>query len=104
MKEIYINNEDIEWEEAKGYPTGTMIKIFREDGEPHTFLLKLPSDFKLGTHSHTATEQHLVLEGEYISNDKTYGKGSYRLIPAGMTHGPFSSEHSAVILVIRDPQ
>jgi len=103
MKEIYINNEEIEWKEAKGYPTGTMIKIFRENGEPHTFLLKIPGDFMLGAHSHTATEQHIVLEGAYISNDKTYREGSYRLIPAGVTHGPFTSENGAVILVIRDP-
>ncbi len=94
----------MEWEEAKGYPTGTKIKVFRGNDEPETFLLKIQNDFQLGAHSHTATEQHIVLEGEYISNDKTFRKGSYRLIPAGITHGPFTSEHGAIILVIRDPQ
>ncbi len=104
MEEIYIDYENLEWKEANGYPDGTMIKILREDIEPKTFLLKLPKNLHLEAHSHTATEQHFVLEGQYMSNDKIYGKGSYRLIPARLTHGPFTSENGAVILVIRETQ
>jgi len=104
MEEIYFHYEETEWKEAYGYPSGTMIKVLREDIEPKTFLLKLPKDFHLEAHSHTATEQHFVLEGHYVSNDKTYGKGSYRLIPAKMSHGSFTSENGAVILVIRETQ
>ena len=104
MEEIFINFEQLEWKEANGYPSGTMIKVLREDIEPKTFLLKLPKNLHLEAHSHTATEQHFVLEGDYISNDKTYGKGSYRLIPAKVSHGPFTSENGATILVIREAQ
>jgi len=75
MEKIYINSEQLEWKEANGYPSGTM-----EDIEPKTFFLKLPKNLHLEAHSHIAIELHFVLEGEYISNDNTYVKGSYRLI------------------------
>jgi len=104
MQEIYINYEEVEWKEANGYPRGTMIKILREDIEPKTFLLKLPKNFHLEAHSHTVTEQHLVLEGQYMSNEKIYSKGSYRFLPSRITHGPFTSENGAIILVIRETQ
>jgi anti-sigma factor ChrR (cupin superfamily) len=104
MEEIFINFEEMEWKGANGYPTGTMIKVLREDIEPKTFLLKLPKNLHLEAHSHTATEQHFVLDGEYISNGKKYGKGTYRLIPAKVSHGPFTSENGSTILVIREAQ
>lgn len=104
MEEIYINYEEMGWKEANGYPSGTMIKVLREDIEPKTFLLKLPKNLHLEAHSHTATEQHFVLDGDYISNDKAYGKGSYRLIPAKLSHDPFTSKNGATILVIRETQ
>jgi hypothetical protein len=55
-------------------------------------------------HSHTAVEQHFVLEGEYESEGKVYKAGTYRLIPQHETHGPFKSSQGAVILVIWDPE
>jgi anti-sigma factor ChrR (cupin superfamily) len=102
MEDIYINFEEMEWKKANGYPSGTMIKVLYEDTEPKTFILKLPKNTCLEAHSHTATEQHFVLDGEYISNDKAYRKGSYRFIPARVTHDPFTSEDGAMILVIRE--
>jgi len=102
MKELSINYEQIEWSNAEGYPTGTKIKILRKAGESQTFLLKLPAGFDMEAHSHIATEQHFVLEGEYESGGKKYGPGSYRLIPVRTNHGPFVSEHGATILVTWD--
>ena len=102
MKELSINYEEMGWSDAKGYPTGTKIKILREEGESKTYLLKLPEGFDEEAHSHIATEQHFVLDGEYESDGKKYGPGSYRLIPARTEHGPLISEHGATILVILD--
>ena len=102
MKELSINYEQMEWYNAEGYPTGTKIKILRKAGESQTFLLKLPARFDMEAHSHIATEQHFVLEGEYESGGKKYGPGSYRLIPARTNHGPFVSEHGATILITWD--
>lgn len=102
MKELSINYEKMEWSDAMGYPAGTKIKILRKEGESQTFLLKLPAGFDMEAHSHIATEQHFVLEGEYESGNKKYGPGTYRIIPARSNHGPFVSEHGATVLVIWD--
>lgn len=100
MKELSINYEEMEWEDARGYPSGTKIKILRNGGESQTFLLKLHAGFNVQDHAHIATEQHFVLDGEYESGSKKYGSGSYRLIPTRTNHGPFVSKHGATILVI----
>jgi anti-sigma factor ChrR (cupin superfamily) len=92
MKDKTTNYEEMEWEDAVGYPTGTKIKILRHHGEIKTFLLKLPKGAEMEAHCHTAPEQHFILEGEYQSDGKTFGKGIYRYIPAEVTHGPFVSK------------
>ncbi|MEJ2051403.1 MAG: cupin domain-containing protein [Calditrichota bacterium] len=86
-----------------GYPEGTKIKVLREEKSARTFLLKIPADFDMKSHSHMTTEQHFVLEGQYESDGKKYGEGIFRLIPRGIDHGPFTSEKGATILVIWDP-
>lgn len=68
-----------------------------------TILLKLPAGFHMDSHTHIYNEQHVVLEGEYESEGKTFPSGTYRLVPAHKDHGPFTSKTGAVILVIWDP-
>ena len=104
MKEKVINSEEIEWEDAPGYPDGTKIKVLREEDEAKTFLLKLPKGFDMEEHSHIITEEHFVLEGQYEIEGKVFGPGTYRLIPANFTHGPFITKQEAIILVIRESQ
>jgi len=106
MEETTINYEKVKWTDAPGYPEGSKIKMLREggSGEGKTFLRKIKRGFKMDGHSHTAVEQHFVLEGEYESEGKIYKAGTYRLIPRHKTHGPFKSSTGAVILVIWDPE
>jgi len=103
INEKTINYEEMEWEEAKGYPAGTKIKVLRHHGEIKTFLLKLPVGSLMEAHCHTAPEQHFILEGEYQVDGKTFSKGFYRYIPGEVTHGPFTSKSGATLLVIWDP-
>ena len=104
MKELSLNYQEMEWEEARGYSAGTLMKVLRRDekGEPLTVLLKIGEGFEMEAHSHMGTEQHFVLEGEYESEGRVYRVGSYRLIPTRASHGPFKSEKGAVILIIWD--
>jgi anti-sigma factor ChrR (cupin superfamily) len=104
MKELSLNYQEMEWEEARGYPAGTLMKVLRRDekGEPLTVLLKIGEGFEMEGHSHMGTEQHFVLEGEYESEGRVFGVESYRLIPKRASHGPFRSEKGAVILVLWD--
>jgi anti-sigma factor ChrR (cupin superfamily) len=104
MKELFIDSNGMDWVQARGYPSGTQGKVLRKENGTNTILLKLAQGFHMDAHCHTTTEQHFVLEGEYTGEGKTYGVGSYRLIPAGVTHGPFSSEKGALVLVIWDPE
>jgi anti-sigma factor ChrR (cupin superfamily) len=104
MDEQCVNYNEIEWEDAIGYPTGTQRRVLRKEGIPTTMLIKMPPGFQMDAHCHTTTEQHLVLEGEYTSEGRRCGPGSYRLVPAEATHGPFTSENGAVVLVVYDPR
>ena len=104
MKELSVNYQEIPWEEALGYSSGTLMKVLRrnENGQPLTVVLKLGEGFEMEGHSHIGIEQHFVLEGEYESEGRIYRTGSYRLIPSETSHGPFRSEKGAVILVAWD--
>ncbi len=103
MKENFLNTDEMEWQDARGYTEGTKIKVLRDEEGARTILLKLPAGFDLEGHTHIRTEQHFVLEGEYEANGKTYGAGTYQLIPAQTSHGPYTSKTGAVLLVIWDP-
>ncbi|MEA3446971.1 MAG: cupin domain-containing protein [Bacteroidota bacterium] len=96
-----LSNED--WIQADGYQKGTYAKILRDENGGKTMLLQLPKGFYMPPHSHITTEQHFVLDGEYISNDVTYTVGTYQRFAPGDEHGPFSSETGALILVCWDP-
>jgi hypothetical protein len=106
MEEKTINYEKMEWTQSPGYPEGSKIKILREggSGEGKTFLREISRGFKMEGHSHTALEQHFVLQGAYESEGKIYKAGTYRLIPKHESHGPFTSPEGAVILVIWDSE
>ncbi|MBN1251626.1 MAG: cupin domain-containing protein [Bacteroidales bacterium] len=102
MKNLMNLYENADWEKAEGYPKGTFKKDLRDDKFGKTILLKLPENFQMKPHSHITTEQHLVLEGEYVSSGKTYKSGCYQIFNPGDEHGPFESKKGALILVIWD--
>lgn len=103
MKEITNLYDDSNWENAAGYSEGTKKKVLRNDKKGETILLKIPAGFYMAAHSHTTTEQHFVIEGEYHSAGKSYPAGSYQIIAPEEEHGPFESKTGALILVVWDP-
>jgi anti-sigma factor ChrR (cupin superfamily) len=102
-KEIYIRTEDVDWQPANGYPSGALQKVLYvgSDSQPKSFLLKIEPGWLMNEHAHIHHELHYVLEGEYESKDKVYPEGSFRLIPAHSSHGPFTTIRGAVVLVVR---
>ncbi len=100
IKNIY---DELHWEKAKGYATGTRMKTLCDENGHKTVLLKLPKGFKAEAHSHIFDEQHLAISGEYESEGKIYSSRVYRIIHAGNNHGLFTSQNGAVLLVIWDP-
>ncbi len=105
MKEIGVNGSDLSWEQAGGYPAGTMQKVLRRgsENEPLTVLLKLSPGFEMKEHTHVFDEHHYLLEGEYESMGKQYRADSYRMIPKHTDHGPFRSDTGALVLVVWEP-
>lgn len=93
----------MQWQDAPGYTEGTKTKTLRDANGARTIVMKIPAGFDLEGHTHTCTEQHYVLEGEYELGGKTYSPGAYQLIPAHTSHGQYTSKTGAVILVIWDP-
>jgi len=102
MNSIDINTNSIEWEDALGYPPGAKEKVLNVGSEmaPRSILLKIPPGWSMDSHSHTHTELHYVLEGEYESLGETYSSGAFRIIPKEVDHGPFTTKTGATIMVV----
>ena len=103
MLDEIINCNSLEWQDAKNsFPVGTQIKILRDDEEGRAVILRLPKGFRMEGHSHIRNEQHFILKGQYEMNGKVFSQGTYQLIHKDMTHGPYTSETGAEVLVIWD--
>ena len=101
MVDMIVNCNDLNWQDAgKAYPPDTKIKVLREDEGGKTIILKMPKGFRMEAHTHIQNEQHFILNGQYEINGQIYNEGTYQLIKADMTHGPFTSQTGAEILVI----
>lgn len=103
MKETINVYDDSHWVDAPEYPSGTKKKVLRDEEDAKTILLKLPKGFFMAPHSHLTTEQHFLIDGEYISEGRTFHAGTYQLFDAHETHGPFESKTGALILMVWDP-
>ncbi len=101
MIDTAVNCNSLEWQDAgEPYYRGTMIKILREDDKGKTVIMKLPAGFRMEGHTHIHTEQHFILKGQYEINGQVFSQGTYQLIHKDMTHGPFTSETGAEVLVV----
>lgn len=92
--------DDSGWQDAPEYSEATRKKILLDKEGSRIIALKLPEGFSMAPHSHIMSEQHVILKGEYESDGKIYGEGSYRSFDAHQKHGPFSSAKGAMVLVI----
>jgi hypothetical protein len=101
MKEISVKPGEMQWEEARGDPPGARISILRKDesGTIRTMLIQVGRNFRTGGHTNTIGEEQFVLEGEIQTGGRSYVEGSYRFIPKGASHEPWSSARGAVLLV-----
>lgn len=102
MKNLMNLFDDLNWEDADNYPSGTKRKVLREENGVRTMLLKLPKGFYMAPHSHVVTEQNFILDGEYINNGEVFSKGSYQIFSPHDDHGSFESKEEALVLVIWD--
>ncbi len=102
MNSIDINANNMEWKDAIGYPSGAKEKVLSigSDMAPRTILLRIPAGWRMDSHSHTHTELHYVLEGEYQSQGEIYPSGTFRIIPKEVDHGPFTTKKGAALMIV----
>jgi hypothetical protein len=96
---------EMPWEELTEFPGEGEIKRLRDEGPGMgmTIVVRLHADSQITPHSHTATVQHYILEGEYESEGAIYGAGTYRLLPGGEAVADISTQNGTTILMIYDP-
>ncbi len=85
--------EDIKWEEMKGGPPGIMVAKLWGDMAKGAYgaLIKFLPNQKNPLHTHSSDIKAIVLSGTYVGGpeggpEKTYGPGSYLLVPGGWKH------------------
>ena len=105
MEEVIHHTAYMGWGELPGFPGRADRKILREEPstEAKTMLVRLPPGGEIVPHGHRGVVQHYVLEGQYKSNGKLFGPGSYRMMPEHYDVQTISTESGVTILMIYDP-
>jgi quercetin dioxygenase-like cupin family protein len=101
MEMVFAHADDLEWVDGP-YPKTTM-KIFPSAPESgmYTILLRVPAGAVLERHEEPLNEVSYVLSGTVNLDGKLCREGSYVCTPAGMEHGPFTTDEGCLLLVIK---
>lgn len=101
--EKLLGGDDDVTEHASGV-VAVLLAHDKESGAM-TYVAKLPPGFRTsGREAHSFDQQNIILDGEITTDLETeplsLTKGSYRMIPAGVFHGPAYTEHGCVTMEI----
>ncbi|MBD3381006.1 MAG: hypothetical protein GF404_02295 [candidate division Zixibacteria bacterium] len=101
MTELQVDSTDLKWAEAQGYSPGAHEKILcaGDQDYPRVYLLRIPPGWHTFGHFHDFPEIHYIIKGELESRGKVFSEGSFRVLPPGFRHGPFSSETGALVMI-----
>ena len=105
MEPKTIHTGELAWEKLTGFPGEGQVKLLRDEGgiNARTMLVRIHAGDEISPHAHEAPVQHYVLDGEYESEGKIYGAGTYRLLPEHSNVAPISTQNGVTILFIYDP-
>ena len=85
--------ENIKWEAMKDGPPGVMTATLWGDMTKGAYgaLVKLPGGMKHPLHTHSGDIKTVILSGTFTyapegSEEKSYGAGSYLMLPGGSKH------------------
>jgi quercetin dioxygenase-like cupin family protein len=82
------------------------ISILRVDPATHAtqLLLRVPRDFHVSKHWHTANETHTIVSGTFVMDSAgkriELGPGSYNYMPAKMVHEAWTKPNEGTVLFI----
>jgi hypothetical protein len=96
---------EMAWQEFSEFPGTAEVKFLRDEGrgKARTMLIRLHAGGKVTPHAHVAPVQHYILEGEYESEGRICGAGTYRLLPGHADVGDISTQNGVTILMVYDP-
>lgn len=102
-KTVYV--PEMNWEASTDFPGDAEVITLRAEParKARTVLVRLHRGGRAAPHCHIATVQHYVLEGEYESEGKIYGAGTYRLLPGDADVAEMTTQNGVTILMIYDP-
>lgn len=105
MAEHVTYTPEMSWEKLTEFPGEGEVKRLRdqEPGKGKTILVRLHAGAQINPHSHTGAVQHYILEGEYETEGKVYGAGTYRLFPAHADVPDISTQNGVTVLMVYDP-
>lgn len=93
-----IRQNDGEWLQLfEGVFKKSLLVDHTEGAE--SFLLRLEPGASCPAHSHSKTEECLVMEGEMIIGNARFRAGDYHAAPATIPHLPITSEIGALLFV-----
>ena len=99
-KTVYV--PEMNWEASTDFPGDAEVITLRAEParKARTVLVRLHPGGRAAPHCHIATVQHYVLEGEYESEGKIYGAGTYRLLPGDADVAEMTTQNGVTILMI----
>lgn len=105
MDATTVQTTELSWEELTSFPGKGQTKVLRDEGKSNakTLLIRIQPGGEIVPHAHTAAVQHYILEGEYESEGKFYGEGTYRLLGGHANVAPISTQKGVTLLLIYDP-
>jgi hypothetical protein len=109
--QISVLPVDLKWAPAPSVGPGAQIAVIEGDlkaAAPFTFRLKLPSNFKVGVHTHPVVERVTVISGTFYlgigdkfesAKARAYTTGGVMIMPVGMPMYAYTTQEEAVIQI-----
>jgi quercetin dioxygenase-like cupin family protein len=105
---LNINLDDVHWDPMMPDlgSVSPMISILHKDSKSGAtqILIRVPKDFHVTPHWHSANETHTVLQGVFVMNcmgkRETLKEGGFNYIPARMVHEAWTTEKEGALLFI----
>ncbi len=93
---IFVHSQEGEWVHLL---PGVEFKLLRQDGDQHSYLLRMAAGSRIPPHEHTLDEEALVLEGDITINDVLCRSSDYHFAPRGKPHGWLTSEAGCMLFI-----
>jgi mannose-6-phosphate isomerase-like protein (cupin superfamily) len=105
---LNINSKDLHWDKmlpdlGEGSPTFSIVHKDPKTGATQ-LLVRVPKDFHVTPHWHSANETHTVLQGTFVmecmGKRETLEEGGFNYMPARMIHEAWTTEKKEALLFI----